>query len=263
MRATVCQLREAPEALEEDWASLVDHVLAEGSDLVLLPEMPFHPWLAASRARDAERWAAAVDAHERWAARLGELGAAVVAGSRPATRRGEAVNEGFVWEDRSGLRPVHEKRYLPDEPGFWEASWYRPGEGRFDTAPLGLSEGREGGPVRVGFLICTDLWFPEHARAMGRAGAHLLLAPRATPEGGLEKWLVGGRASAIVGGAWCLSSNRSGPGTAYPWGGGGWIVEPEGGEVVGVTSRKEPFVTREVDPGAAEAARATYPRYVR
>jgi hypothetical protein len=66
-----------------------------------------------------------------------------------------------------------------------------------------------------------------------------------------------------VAGAWCLSSNRAGPGRVYPWGGGGWIIEPENGEVVGVTSASEPFLTRDIDLAAAEAAKETYPRYVR
>ena len=263
MRVTVCQLREEPEALEEDWAGLVDHVAAEASDLVLLPEMPFHPWLAASRESDGAAWTAAVEAHERWTGRFGELGGAVVAGSRPVARGGLRRNEGCLWEAERGVRPVHHKRYLPDEPGFWEASWYGPGDGGFGVATLPMGGDASGERVRAGFLICTDLWFSEHALAMGRAGAQLLLAPRATPAGGLEKWLVGGRAAAVRAGAWCLSSNRAGPGRVHPWGWGGWVVEPEDGEVVAVTTDEEPFVTREIDPGAADAARETYPRYVR
>lgn len=262
MRVTVCQLREEPEALEEDWEALGEHVAAGSSDLVLLPEMPFHPWLAADREVGPARWEEAVRAHERWLARLGELGAPFVAGTRPVVRGGRRLNEGFAWEPCAGTRAVHEKRYLPDEPGFWEASWYAAGEEDFQVTAL-APPGRPAATVRAGFLICTELWFSERAREMGRLGAHLLLAPRATPDGGLEKWLVGGRAAAIVAGAWCLSSNRAGPGRVYAWGGGGWIIEPKNGEVVGVTSASERFLTREIDLAAAEAAKETYPRYVR
>ena len=47
---------------------------------------------------------------------------------------------------------------------------------------------------------------------------------------------------------------------AVHFGGLGWIVGPEG-EVLGVTSQERPFVTVEIDPGLAEQAKHTYPRY--
>jgi isopenicillin N synthase-like dioxygenase len=48
---------------------------------------------------------------------------------------------------------------------------------------------------------------------------------------------------------------------SVPVGGHGWIVGPDG-EVLGLTSRKQPFVTVAVDLGKAEIAKKTYPRYV-
>lgn len=64
-------------------------------------------------------------------------------------------------------------------------------------------------------------------------------------------------------GAFGLSSNRTGPGPAggFEWAGRGWAVDPDG-EVLGVTSAGEPFLTVEIDPAGAEAAKSTYPRYV-
>jgi N-carbamoylputrescine amidase len=46
------------------------------------------------------------------------------------------------------------------------------------------------------------------------------------------------------------------------WGGSGWIIEPEEGKVLGVTTREQPFLTLEIDISVAEAAKHTYPRYV-
>ena len=59
-RVTVCELRTAAGALEEDWAGLVAHVEAERSDLVVLPELGFAPWFAASADFDHAQWEAAV-----------------------------------------------------------------------------------------------------------------------------------------------------------------------------------------------------------
>lgn len=36
MKVTVCELRNDPIGLEQDWEKLVEHVLSEKSDLVLL-----------------------------------------------------------------------------------------------------------------------------------------------------------------------------------------------------------------------------------
>lgn len=256
MKVTVCELPDGTEALEDAWGGLTEHVRAEGSDLVLLPEMPFHPWLPLRPEPSAAAWREAVEAHRRWIDRLGELAPAAVAATRPSVRGGRRRNEGFVWTPEAGDRAVHAKRHLPDEPGFWEASWYEPGPAEFATAACA--------GARVGFLVCTELWFPGHARAYAGEGVHLLLCPRATPDYSAGKWLAAGRTAAVVAGAFGLSSNRGGEPAGdggLTWAGRGWIAHPDG-EVLALTSEEEPWLTREVDPGAAEAAEETYPRYV-
>jgi N-carbamoylputrescine amidase len=254
MRITVCELGDRPVDIAQDWARLVEHVQTTGSEFVLLPEMPFHDWFARTRPAIPEVWHEAVNAHDRWLGRLEELAPAVVGGTRPVNREGRRHNEGFIWDADGGYLAVHHKYYLPDEEGYWEASWYQRGNGDFKVFPAGAAI--------AGYLICTDLWFLERARDYGRQGAHLLLVPRATPTVTTDKWLAGGRTAAVVSGAWSLSSNRrcaEGPGGGM--GGTGWIVDPDG-KVLGVTSEAEPFLTREVDLTAAETARTTYPRYV-
>jgi len=67
----------------------------------------------------------------------------------------------------------------------------------------------------------------------------------------------------VVSGAFCLSSNLSG---STPQGGDyaglGWVIHPEEGEVLGLTSRDAPFLTVEIDLDDADRAKRTYPRYV-
>jgi N-carbamoylputrescine amidase len=251
---TACQLRDGPEALAEDWDALAEHCHAVESDVVVLPEMPFAEWVCATREVDQARWDAAVGAHDYWMRRLGDLGASLVLGSRPVVSAGTRHNECFVWSRDAGPAPGHRKRYLPDEEGFWEATWYEPGAGEFPIAhtPHGS----------VGFLVCTELWFPEVARAYGRAGAVLVAAPRATPMESRDRWVVAGRAASVVGGVFCVSSNRAGSSTGIDWAGTGWVIDPEGG-VLGHTTAQRPFVTVEIDPEDARGAQHTYPRYVR
>jgi predicted amidohydrolase len=251
MKITVCELNDDPVAFAEDWQALVAHVKDEGTQLVLLPEMPFASWFALSPRYDAPVWQAAVRAHETWLSRLAELAPATVIATRPVNSGGKRLNEGFVWDQAGGYRAAHHKYYLPDEKGFWEASWYDRGDGSF--API------QSGGAKIGFLICTELWFMERGRLYGKQGVHLLVSPRATGKPTVEKWLVGGRAEAVVSGAFSLSSNRFS--RLADLGGQGWVVDPDG-QVLGLTSRLRPFLTISIDLEEAERAKGTYPRYV-
>jgi len=253
-RITVCELPDfEDEAFEARFDALAAHVGANDADLVVLPEMPFSPWLAARDPAAADvpaAWGRAVESHEDWLERLDALAPAAVVGSRP-TRRGERRhNEGFVHADGES-RDVHVKSYLPDEPGFREASWYDPGGGGFESvACAGLD---------LGLLVCTDLWASNEVRRYGRAGVDLVVNPRVTECRTTGKWLAGARTMAVLAGAYLASSNRGGTGGDVAFGGSGWVVGPDG-TVLARTDDDHPFVTVDVDPSVAERAKETYPR---
>jgi N-carbamoylputrescine amidase len=255
MKITVCELPNDFLLFENAWEQLVEHVGEELSQIVLLPEMPFSPWLAQSKEFDEYRWEEAIENHTRWITRLEELAPALVISTRPVTSSGIRFNLGYIWDDRKGMQDVHAKYYLPDEEAFWEASWYQRGDGKFSL--VDTSKGK------VGFQICTELWFTQHARQYGKDGIHFLVCPRATPTPTANKWIAGGQTAAVVSGAYCLSSNLSGK---TPDGGDfagvGWIIEPGEGRVLGLTSPEQPYLTIDVDPTRAEKAKKTYPRYV-
>jgi N-carbamoylputrescine amidase len=255
MKVTVCELPNDQSSLEPAWSRLVDHVAKNESDLVLLPEMPFCQWLSQSREVDPVQWRRAVDSHDDWSARLNQLSPATVLSTRPAIDDGTPLNVGFYWEPTTGVVDVHAKRYLPDEPGFWEASWYRRGDGDFSLAHTSKAT--------VGFLICTELWFTQHAREYGQQGAQIIVCPRATPTATAPKWIAGGQAAAVISGAFCLSANLAGTTEGGgDFAGVGWIIEPEEGQVIGLTSAADPFLTLDVDLASADHAKTTYPRYV-
>ncbi len=255
MKVTVCELANDSEIFARDWERLAAHVATEQSDLVCLPEMPFFPWFAWSPEYDPKIWESAVKAHQDAAPLLEKLSPAIACGSQPVDKQGKRHNEAFIWEKGSGFRPAHTKHYLPDEEGYWEASWYERGDG--DFAPV------RAGDALLGFLICTDIWFFQHSRAYGKKGVQLIVCPRATPRHTLDKWLAGGQAAAVVSGAFALSSNRiSRDGEKANLGGQGWIVGPNG-KVLGLTSPEHPFLTLDIDIEKAEKAKLTYPRYVK
>lgn len=251
-RITVCELPDFEDpSFESRFVSLADHAADNASDLVVLPEMPFAPWLAARDPADSsvgQEWGRAVDSHADWLRKLEGMPATVV-GSRPVVRNGHRLNEGFVFD--GDAKGVHLKGYLPDEPGFREASWYESGEEAFEPVDVaGLD---------VGFLICTDLWASHEIRRYGRAGVDLLVNPRVTEHRTTEKWLAGARTMGVLAGAYLASSNRTGHAEGVTFGGSGWVTSPDG-TVLARTDEDHPFGTVEIEPDFAERAKSTYPR---
>ncbi len=230
MKVTVCELPDNWAQNDTLWNALMDHLASDPSDLLVLPEMPFFPWITRSDQVEPALWNKAVSAHDVWIGRLEELPIDMVALSRPVTQKGHRLNQGIVWTRQEGVLPCHEKYYLPDEPGYFEAAWYQRGSGQFQAAQVN--------GVTLGFMICTDLWFTDRAREYKRQGVDILICPRATPASGEDIWVPGGRAAAIVAGAFCLSSNFNGPNVpGEDFGGTGWIIEPERGAVRCLTDR--------------------------
>jgi N-carbamoylputrescine amidase len=251
LKIGVCECPAEMTAGSAAWTELAQSVARESPDLFLLNEMPFGPWIAGAAAFDERAWTTSCELHEAGLERLGDLGAAAVAASRPREAGGRRINEAFVWTKAAGAQAVHSKQYFPDEEGYYEARWFQAGERHFRLAAAG--------PLRVGFLICTELMFNEHARSYGRSGAHLLLVPRAVGEGSLRRWLVAMRMAAIVSGAYVLSSNRSGPDArGQVFGGRGWIIDPQG-DLVAQTSVVTPEVFCEIDTDFVTRAQNEYP----
>lgn len=255
-RITVCQLPGGG-AMKDLWKELCDAVVADRSDLVVLPELSLIGWICTSRVATAAAWDQAIhEANERMQ-QLAELCCSDVAGTRPTTTAsGSRRNEGFLWSTGT-VTKVHDKYYVPNEPDFWEGNWYEPGPPVFRTGTTSTG-------ISVGFLICSETWFPERGREYGWQGAHLIVSPRATWASRAERWLVGGRAAAIISGCYWASSAKSAPASTYneSVGGPAWVVDPDG-VVLCETSDDAPFATVEIDLERAEKAKASYPRYLR
>lgn len=256
MKVTVCQLDPREDQLNHYLVSLSKHIKSAQSEFVLLPEMSFSEWLAADKTPDASRWLQAVDNHTRFIDKLGELGANAVLGTRPIINAaGSRRNEAYLWtKDSNRAIGIHEKYYLPDEEGYWEHSWYDRGPKAFDTASVGQA--------RIGVQICTEMWFFEWARHYAAARVDLLCIPRATPHGTTDKWLAGGRTSAVCSGAYSLSSNLWYPsGHKANCGGVAWVIDPEG-NILAKTDSDTPFATVDIDLAFSRISKSTYPRYV-
>jgi predicted amidohydrolase len=134
MRVTVCELPDDRKDFETAWLELTAYVSKQQSDLVLLPELPFYPWIATTPQFDVQVWQRAQKAHEVMMQCLRELSASVVLGTHPVLEGGLRLNRGFYWTPADGSRGVHDKYYLPNEKGFYERCWFDRGRREFTLA---------------------------------------------------------------------------------------------------------------------------------
>jgi N-carbamoylputrescine amidase len=241
VKITVCQLHNAGAALDRDWSRLLDHARSQESELVLLPEMPFSPWLARSASFTAASWAAAVAAHDQFEARFLEFGAATLAGTRPVDFGNGRHNVAFLWDAHHGLRTIHAKSQLENREGAWEPIWYVSSPADFTSVEIATS--------RAAFLIGAEFLATGAVEQYARDGATLILTPRSTPASDLKQWLDVARSTAQRGQVFSASSNRAPDGA-------GWIIGPEG-NVIAITDEARPFVTVDLQfPALPRIARA-------
>jgi len=235
----------------EVWESLAAHVEEFSSEILVLNEMPLVKWRWGVPEVKMETSLEAASRHSERMGMIEELGCSVIA-SRPVVEDGKLFNEAFLWD--GDYRAVHAKHFFPDEPGFYEDSWFARRRPTFDAFMVG--------GVKAGVMLCTEMWFSEYARMYGKDGAQLIAGPRATTAGGLERWKVAFRHISLVSGAFTVTSNRAGVTATNDFNGYGCIVSP-GGEILAHTTSAEPFVTLDIDLTEADEAKGIYPRYVR
>lgn len=224
MIVTVCELPDDRKGFEDSWSQLAEHVKQTRSGLVVLPDRAFSPWLDESAAIDSARWQRCMAEHDAWEYRLGELGGALVLGSRPIDFGNQRYDEGFVWAADTGIRSVH-------------------AQATHDFVPLEVDG------VDLGFMIGSEAWARGELPYV-RGDVDIVAMPRCTRTEQFAQRLERACTVATGVGAFALSSNRSGP-----FEGQGWIVAPDG-SVLGTTSRSQPFVTLEIELASERAAAA-------
>ncbi|MEQ8354363.1 MAG: carbon-nitrogen hydrolase family protein [Kiloniellaceae bacterium] len=142
---------------------------AGGADLLVAPELAITGYGAGEAIRDL---AESVDGAQ--VARLGEIagrhGLAIVAGF--AERAGDEIFNSLAMLRRDAAPRVYRKTHLY---AAYERALFTPGELRPAVADF------QG--LKVGFLICYDVEFPENVRRLAHAGAEVVLVPTALPQG--------------------------------------------------------------------------------
>ena len=212
-------------------AELVRAAAAEGSRLIVLPELASTGYVFASQAEAASLAEPVPEGPttRTWAALACDLGVHIVVGI--AERAGEALYNAAVIVGPEGYIGTYRKAHLWDQENVFFAKGDL-GFPVFDTA-LG----------KVGVAICYDGWFPETFRQLALGGAEIVCIPTNwvpmpdQPEGEVAMANTLHRAAAHSTGLFIACADRVGIERGQPFEGQSLIIGPKGWPLAGPASR--------------------------
>jgi predicted amidohydrolase len=250
MRVALCQLpvSSAPEVNLSRAQAAVTTAAAAGAGLAVFPEGMMARFSADLRAvaqpLDGPFCTGLAQAARR-------TGVAVVAGMFEPAGPDRVFNTTVAFDGDGALAAAYRKIHLFDALGQRESDTVAPGDEPVLADLAGL---------RVGFLTCYDVRFPELARTLAAGGADLLVIPAAWAAGPLKEdhWVTLVRARAIENTIWVAAADQvpdpaEAPTRAPTGSGRSLLVDPMGtarldlGAAAGVsTGDVDPAVTAEV-----------------
>ncbi|KPG95995.1 nitrilase [Pseudomonas sp. RIT-PI-q] len=235
-----------------EFNAIKEQVHLASPDILITNEMPFGRWVSSFPAFDIDLAIESVALHEKGLVALTSLNVPLIISSRPVRSGDRLANEAFALQG-DHYTFLHHKHFFPAHVGWYEAEWFNTGIAGFELAQLS--------GISIGVLLCTELMFNEHARAYGRAGADLIIVPRASgPQ--VDRWKIACSMAAYVSGSYVVTSNHSGevPGNNI-FGGVGFAFAP-GGEQIGQTSVEQTLMSFDLDRNLSAAHKKLYPCYV-
>lgn len=215
-----------------------------GADLIAFPEVVldrFFPQCRGDRAALDLAEPIPGPSSERIAALAAELGLVTVFNLYERDEHGRRFDSSPVYDADGTLLGITRMVHITDYEGFHEQDYYHPG-----NRGMPVYATRVG---RVGVAICYDRHYPEVMRALGVAGAELVVVPQAGtlgewPEGLYEAEL---RTAAFQNGYFAALANRVGEEGKLHFSGESFVVDPEGQVLARGKSGAEDLVIADLD----------------
>jgi predicted amidohydrolase len=235
MRVALCQLpiSSAPPTNLARVEAAVTSAAAQGATLAVFPE-----GTQARFSADLRQLAQPLDGPfcQGLAAAARRSGVAIVAGVFEPAGDGRVFNTTVALDGAGHLTAAYRKIHLFDALGQRESDSVAPGREPIVADLAGL---------RVGFLTCYDVRFPELARTLAAGGADLLVIPAAWAAGLLkeEHWVTLVRARAIENTIWVAAAGQVPDPAERP------TAAPTG---IGRSMLVDPMGTVRLDLGSAE-----------
>ncbi len=242
MRVLLAQLNPFPGSPEANARRAAETIRRADADLAVLPELYLGGYDLA-RVREVALEPDSPPLAELRAAAT-EAGCAVAVGF--AERRGDGFANSLALIDEEGeLAAVYRKVQLFGH----EQDVFEPGD-ELTLAPLA--------GLRVGALICFDMEFPEHARALACAGAELLLTASANMEPYYSDHRIASQARALDNRLSHLYCNRGGEEAGLRFVGGSRVVRGDGTIEAEAAGSDEQLLEVELPPKGKAPSQVDY-----
>lgn len=221
-----------------------EEAAAQGVALLITPELALTGYGAAEKFPDL-----ATPAHSEVTGRLSQIaskhGVAIVAGFAEKTFE-NTFNSAF-FTDGMGQTAVYRKCNLY---GPYERKWFAQEDRRQVLVTLG--------GIRLGFLICYDVEFPENVRQLAKGGADLVVVPTALPTGWSGQFIAEHmiQVRAFENQVFVAYINHSGSDALFAYAGLSRIAAPDGKLIAEAPAEGEALIIAEVDPAAYTRSRA-------
>lgn len=197
----------------------------QGAELIAFPEVildRFFPQVPGDRAALDLAEPIPGPTSERIAAQARDLGLVTVFNMYELDAQGRRFDSSPVFDADGTLLGITQMVHITDYELFHEQDYYHPGD-----RGMPVYETRVG---RVGVAICYDRHYPEVMRALGVAGAELVVIPQA---GTLGEWPEGlyeaeVRTAAFQNGYFTALANRVGVEGRLHFSGESFVADPEG-----------------------------------
>lgn len=185
-----------------------------------------------------------------------ETGMVIVAPIYEEDGPGIYYNTAIVVDADGSYLGSYRKTHLPNQPGFWEKYYFRPGNLGYPVFNTAVG--------KIGVYICYDRHFPEGARCLGLNGAELVFIPSATSRGlSMHLWFIEQTSHAIANGYWVGTINRVGvePDGDNDFYGSSYFCNPRGEIVAQASDTDEELLIADLDMDMIRTVRETWPFY--
>jgi beta-ureidopropionase len=224
-----------------------------GAELIAFPEVildPFFPqYPGDEKALDlAEPIPGPIT--EKISRRARELGLVTVFNLYELDEQGRRFDSSPVIDADGRLLGVTRMIHITDYEGFHEQDYYHPGDRGVPVYETWVG--------KIGVAICYDRHYPEVMRALGVAGAELVVIPQAGtvgewPEGLYEAEV---RTAAFQNGYFTALANRVGVEAGLHFAGESFVADPEGRVLARGKGLEEDLVIADVDLNACRTSTA-------
>ena len=247
IKITTAEIPDEEAGYESAIKAISLHVNTEKPDLVVLPEMPFTPWIFTTDKVDTELWDNTVNNHSNWLnALISDLNAPLIT-SRPTSLNGKHLNQAIYIDKDRNIHPLRSKFFLPNEYPAVEVPWFDSGDSPDQTFQLdGLT---------MGIQLCSEILYAEIPRLLGMKAAQLIIQPRAT--GDDPRWRAAALLAAATSGTFVIGANRRS--SKLDWfTGASWVYAPKGA-LLAETSQEKPVISIELDLSEVTEKQSQYP----